>query len=68
MGFKKYGMYKIWKDIAAEAMETDYKVPGGKGNRSIVCHVGSAESELLKIVCFHLKVQNQINLQIITQK
>ena len=46
--FKNMACTKIWKDIAAEAMETDYKVPAGKGDRSIVCHVGSAESGLLE--------------------
>ena len=56
MGFQKYGIYKIWKDIAAEAMETDYKVPGGKGNRSIVFHVGSAESGLLENCLLLFKV------------
>ena len=34
--------------MAADAMESEYRVPAGKVDRSIVCHVGSAESGSLK--------------------
>ena len=46
--FKNMACTKIWEDVAAEAMETDHKLPVGNGDRSIVCYVGSAESGLLE--------------------
>ena len=30
--FKNMASTKIWKDFAAEAMETDYKLPAGEGD------------------------------------
>ena len=39
---------KIWKDMIADAMEIEYRFPAGKGDRLIVCQVGSAESGLLE--------------------
>lgn len=38
---------KIWKKMAADALEGEYRVFAGKGERSIVRHVESAESSLL---------------------
>ena len=46
--FKNMTCAKIWKDIAADAMESEYRVPAGKIDRSIVCHVRCAESGQLE--------------------
>ena len=38
---------KVWKDIVGDATANTYKVPAGKGERSILCHIGCAETGLL---------------------
>ena len=45
---KNIACTKIWKNVAVEAMQTDYKVLAGKGDQSIVCHVVSDELGLLE--------------------
>ncbi len=46
--FTNLSYSKISKDIASSSTENTYNVPAGKGDRSIVCHIGSAETRLLE--------------------
>ena len=45
--FKNMACSKAWKDIQSGCTNGLYAVPSGRGERSIVCHVESAETGLL---------------------
>ena len=45
--FKNMSCTKIWEEIVSSSTEDLYKVPAGKGARSIVCHLGCSETGLL---------------------
>ena len=58
--FKNMAQRKIWKpkDVV-NSSEVDYRVPSGNGDRSIISHIGSAETGLLQdcLLMFHGRKQ-----------
>ena len=38
---------KVWRDTNEEKMDEVFVVPSGKGERSILCRIGSGETGLL---------------------
>ena len=38
---------KVWRDTSEEKMDEAFVVPSGKGERSILCQIGSGDSRLL---------------------
>ena len=45
--FKNMTYAKVRKDIVGDATADTYQVPSGKGERSILCHIGCPETGLL---------------------
>ena len=45
--FKNMACTKVWKYESGDEIDSVYKVPSGKGERSIISHVGCAETGLL---------------------
>ena len=45
--FKNISCSKVWKDVRDYSTADVYKVPSGKGERSIISHIGCAETGLL---------------------
>ena len=46
--FKNMTSSKAWKDIVGNSTDNVFNVPSGKGDRSILCHIGCAETGLLE--------------------
>ena len=46
--FKNMNWTKIWKGMAIDAMESEYRVTSGKGHRSLLHRLGNTESGLLE--------------------
>ena len=46
--FKNMTCSKVWKDIVKDSTDDTFTVPSGKGDRSILCHIGCAETGLLE--------------------
>lgn len=47
-GFKDITNTKVWKDVSGAARNNTHKVSSGKGDRLIVCRIGSADTGLLE--------------------
>jgi len=45
--FKNMACSKVWQDFVGDSTKDTFDVPSGKGERSILSHVGSAENGLL---------------------
>ena len=45
--FRNMTRNKIWRDIVPGVINEGYTVPAGRGERSIVCHVGCSDTSLL---------------------
>lgn len=46
--FKNLAPTKVWRNTNIPLEEEVYKVPSGKGERSILSHIASTETELLE--------------------
>ena len=46
--FKKITCSKVWKNIVEDSTNDTFTVPSGRGDRSILCHIGCAETGLLE--------------------